>query len=380
MGEISLRQAHRLILKKIHSSAEAIALPPHMATGFVLAEDIFCSEDSPPHPKSKVDGFAVASDRESYKLAGEIQLSQEPPEAIKEGYSYMVRTGSYLPSNVLRVIRKENVKAEGDLIYVLKKERGKNYLRKGEECKKGRLIFNKGYFLSEKEAAFLQQVGVEKVRVFRKPRVIVVPLGSELVGQAVNPAGLLIKAFAERAGAEAKLKEPLEDEVDKISRSITDLASSNDIIITIGGTGVSNKDLTESAVLSAGAVKVFKRVRVQPGRTTGLYLLRGKPILALPGNVQAAVASFFAFFFEVSKAEGFSLRPPSISGKLVKDIKVKQGWARGIYVKVKSSEGEIKISPIREVTHSSKFLIEANGLLIAKKNIAKGSLARCYLI
>ncbi|MEM1994111.1 MAG: hypothetical protein QXW32_01335, partial [Nitrososphaerales archaeon] len=124
------------------------------AFNFVLAEDVASPIDVPAFNSSHLDGFAVRSmDTEGASLQnpiilnikGSIDLGELPPVTIQKGDSYQVRTGSYLPEGCDAVVGKEDVKVEGDKVYVTKPVKpGSEVVRKGSDVAKGMVVLRAG--------------------------------------------------------------------------------------------------------------------------------------------------------------------------------------------------------------------------------------------
>jgi molybdopterin molybdotransferase len=64
------------------------------------------------------------------------------------------------------------------------------------------------------------------------------------------------------------------------------------ITLTTGGTGRSERDLIARVMGEMGARVVFQGVRMSPGRTVALYDLGGRPVLALPGGLGGVEVGF----------------------------------------------------------------------------------------
>ncbi len=348
----------------------------------IIAEEVYCTEDLPPLPKSTVDGFVVSSRRENYEIKGEISLLSKPPTYIKDNEAYRVYTGSLLPFNSLYVIKKELASVNGRALFI-KSESAfeKNFLNTGEDCKRGELILTKGGILSSRVVSFLGAAGIKNVKVYKKPKVAILPIGTELVGRSgPDLTGFAIKGFARSMMTNAKLMDPVPDSINDIAKAVKTLSKNYDVLLTVGGTGVSSRDLTENAILFSGGNAVFKGVKLQPGRTSGFFILDKKPIITLPGNAQAAVAAFFAFFPTALQAMGFKAYLKKIRVILKQKLNVEEGWAKVFFIRLVNSNGSIMAEPINIKPHTLKFLLEANALFITNKPMSEGSMADIMLI
>ena len=146
---------------------------------------------------------------------------------------------------------------QGMLLPVTEAAFEKNFIDAGEDCKEGETVIKKGEVLSPRVASFLSMTGIKKVKVYQMPKVGILPVGTELLGRTgPDLTGFVIKRFAESMIASAELMAPVPDSVDKISEAILKLAKKYDVLLTIGGTGASNRDLTTDAVLALSLIHI----------------------------------------------------------------------------------------------------------------------------
>jgi len=348
----------------------------------IIAEEVYCKEDLPPLPKSTMDGFVVSSRRKNYEIKGEITLLSNPPTHIKDDEAYQVYTGSLLPYNSLYVIKKELATVNGRVLFV-KSESAfeKNFLDAGEDCKRGEPILKKGDVLSSRAASFIGLAGIKNVKVYKKPKVAILPIGTELIGKSgPDLTGFAIKGIARSMMVNAELIDPVPDSVDDISKTVKLLSKKHDVLLTVGGTGVSIRDLTENALLLSGGNAVFKGIKLQPGRTSGFFIFGKKPIINLPGNAQAAVAAFFALFPKALQAMGFMPYVKKIRAILKQKLDVEEDWAKVFFIRLENSNGCIIADPINIKPHTLKFLLDADALLITNKPLSEGSMVEIMLI
>jgi molybdopterin biosynthesis enzyme len=172
---------------------------------------------------------------------------------------------------------------------------------KGSDFAQGVEVFRRGHRLSAVDVAPLATLGVFHVRVYAAPRTMILSVGSELtdrpdrvrrsrvfIGHAYTVAELV-----RAAGGHPTVVRPLPDERRTIQRGLGSAARQAELILTIGGTSVSEIDLVGAALRSvAGSELVAHGVKVQPGRVCGCGHVRGVPIVLLPGLIQSTVNAF----------------------------------------------------------------------------------------
>jgi len=158
-----------------------------------------------------------------------------------------------------------------------------------------------GDVVTERSVAVLASVGCAHVSVVRRPHVVVVSTGDELVevgrplehGQIVDSNGLMLVALARAAGASA-WRTPHAHDDDAALRGVLDAAlRSADVIVTSGGVSMGAYDTVKALLGPTGEVE-FVKVAQHPGMPQGSGRLGARriPIVTLPGNPVSSFVSF----------------------------------------------------------------------------------------
>jgi molybdopterin molybdotransferase len=149
----------------------------------------------------------------------------------------------------------------------------------GGDCDPGIPLCSAGERLRSTDLAALEGAGCARVSV-REPRVRVLPLrGSAIIVAAAR----LLASDIERRGGAASLEEAGGD-LD------TALAAENaDAIVAIGGTGSGRNDASVRTLARAGRLAVHG-IALTPGETAALGIVGTRPVLLLPGRLDAALA------------------------------------------------------------------------------------------
>ena len=301
---ISPKEAIEKILQR-GKLAEVKAVDLDDALGYVLAEDVVSNVNVPPFNNSAMDGFAMHSadlrKTGPLKIIGEVQAGQEAKILVKEGAVISIMTGAALPEKTNAVIPVENVEASESEITVKKAvEKSANIRRAGEDIKKGSTIIKAGMVLKPINIGLAASVGVAELKVYGKPKVVIVVTGDELIkpGQDLKPGqiyesnsfflkGLLKKLEADVVYS-AKAKDTLEDTIDKLSMAL----SKADVVLTTGGISVGKYDFVAKALEKIGAKQIFDKVSQKPGKPLSLFTYDDKTVVSLPGNPVAVGICF----------------------------------------------------------------------------------------
>lgn len=159
--------------------------------GRILAKDVLATEDSPRRDTSHFDGFAVrsadtlgASEGSLVSLPlrrGATRPGLPPKMRLWPGEAMKVPTGGFLPSGADAVVPVEDASvAEGEIRISRPVLRGELVYRAGSDVKKGERILEAGRALMAQDLVLLASLRVRSVAAFRRPRVAIIPTGSEL--------------------------------------------------------------------------------------------------------------------------------------------------------------------------------------------------------
>jgi molybdopterin molybdotransferase len=146
-------------------------------------------------------------------------------------------------------------------------------------------------------------IGAETVPVRRRPTVLVLSTGSELVapgtplqlGQIYESNGPMLAAAVEDAGGVADLMRFVPDDVAHLHRVLDDrlAAGTVDLVLTSGGISAGAYEVVKEALAGRGVE--FVKVAMQPGGPQGVGRVGGVGVVALPGNPVSSQVSFEVF-------------------------------------------------------------------------------------
>jgi len=347
------------------------------ALGRVLARDIVAPEDLPGFERSSMDGYAVrASDTfgaseglPAYlELAGEVPMGAPAEIAVDPGQAVRISTGGVLPEGADAVVMVENTELSGATVEVVKGAApGDNTVRPDEDVARGSLLSGKGQVLGPAQIGALAGLGIQNVRVFKRPLVAILATGDELVptekrpgpGQVrdVNTAALC--AAVDWAGCGARAYGIVEDDFDTLLATSRAALRECDALIISGGSSAGVRDLTVDVLRELGEPGVLAHgIYLKPGKPTLIAVCNGKPVLGFPGNPASALAVFREVMVPVLKRlGGEEPGPTSIVPRVVEAV---------IERSVSSATGRLELVPVS--------LRLENGALMATPVLGKSSL------
>jgi len=303
------------LAKKIAFKSEKVEICE--ALGRTASTDIFSPCDIPPFDRSMMDGYAVVASDTFY--AGEnnpstliikayIQAGEFPSHSqyIEKGYCTGIATGAPVPKGANAVVKVENAREYEDKVKIYKPVApAENIMPAGSDIKQGEKIVRDGTTLTARETGVLAACGIKDVLVRKKPLVVIISTGNELVapGKELEP-GKIYDVNAQTLSD--SVKEiccgcvPLflgiaPDSREEISAKLKEsLATGADVIIISGGTSAGVGDVLPAAIEGLGEILVHG-VDIKPGKPFVLGMLQGKPVFGLPGNPTSALITFNLF-------------------------------------------------------------------------------------
>jgi molybdopterin molybdotransferase len=238
--------------------------------------------------------------RREFRVTIDIPAGRYVSETVAPGDAARIMTGAPVPPGTDTVVQVEHTRAEGDSMTVeTVPEMGANVRRAGEDVTVGDVLFERGAHLGAAEIGLLAAVGVQRVRVARRPRVAILATGSELVaagrplepGQIRNSNSFTAYGQVLAAGADPLLLGIARDDLDETRRLLA-AALENDVVITSGGVSVGDYDFVKQVQDELGVERRFWGVATKPGKPLAFGTRGDTLVFGVPGNPVAAMVSF----------------------------------------------------------------------------------------
>ncbi|CAA9444994.1 MAG: Molybdopterin molybdenumtransferase [uncultured Rubrobacteraceae bacterium] len=305
---IDHHEAVRLVLENTPCLPVA-RVPLVDAQGLALAEDVRARFDSPPFDNSAVDGYAVRSaDAEAgrfFKVVDEAPAGLPAQKKVGEGEAIKIFTGGVIPEGADAVVMVENTSGWGEEFELRKAAGPGNNLRgAGEDVREGNLMLRAGTEIGAPEIALAATQGYGELPVYRRPRVVVLSTGTELVepgarelspGEIFDSNSFALLAQSRETGAEARRVAAASDDADVLRDAMEEALESADVVVTSGGVSVGEKDLVKSTLLNLGVEQVFWGIKLKPGKPVFFGTRDDARFFGLPGNPVSAMVCFELF-------------------------------------------------------------------------------------
>jgi molybdenum cofactor synthesis domain-containing protein len=301
-------EAVRLVLENTPPLPVA-RVPLVEARGLALAEDVAARFDSPPFDNSAVDGYAVrsvdAQAGRSFKVVDEAPAGRPARKEVGAGEAIKIFTGGVIPEGADAVVMVENTSGWGEE-FELKKAAspGDNMRAAGGDVRQGEVILRAGAELGAPEIALAATQGYGELPVYRRPRVVVISTGSELVepgtrelspGEIFDSNSFALLAQALDTGTDVRRVSAVSDESEVLHRVMEQALTDGDVVVTSGGVSVGEKDLVKSTILGLGVEQVFWGIKLKPGKPVFFGTREDACFFGLPGNPVSAMVCFELF-------------------------------------------------------------------------------------
>lgn len=279
------------------------------SAGRYVSQDVRARFDAPPFDNSAMDGYAVrAADVASatpetpvrLPIVGESRAGGPLPEPLRPGTACRIFTGAPMPAGADAVVIQEDTDRDGDDVRIREASAEGQHLRaQGSDVSSGALLLRRGDPMWPGEIGLLASQNIDRVPVFRRPKVAILSTGDELrpLGEELEP-GMIINSnmyvLTEMIRALGAIPVPLPTAPDALPEIETSLrtALEADVVITTGGVSVGEYDFVNEAFANVGIELGFWKVRMKPGKPVSFATYRGKPVVGVPGNPISAMVAF----------------------------------------------------------------------------------------
>ncbi|MBI1794903.1 MAG: molybdopterin biosynthesis protein [Chloroflexi bacterium] len=379
------------------------------ALGRVLAGPVWAKISSPHYHASAMDGFAVRAEDTSgaqpttplqLAVIGSLSSTVNRPSSAR-----YVDTGDPLPEWADAVIPIENVEsldADGNISSAI---RAPSSIRiraavapwshvrpMGEDIVATQLVLPAGHVLRPVDLGAIAAAGHQQIGVARKPRVAILPTGSELVpigsklqaGDILEYNSLVLAAQIKAMGGEATRYPIVKDDFDLICQRVMEAAQDHDLILLNAGSSAGAEDFSAKVVEKLGTLLVHG-VAVRPGHPVILGMVKREsgvesresdnlelgtwnltPIIGVPGYPVSAALTI-DIFVEPILAKWLGRRPkelPVETAQLTRKINSPAGDEDYVRVVAGKVGDKLLAAPLSRGAGVITSLVQADGLVV----------------
>jgi molybdopterin molybdotransferase len=248
-------------------------------------------------------------------------------------------------------------------------ERGQNVILRGADMRAGEVVLAAGRTLHAAHIGLLASLGIERVRVYRRPLVGIVSSGDEIVPVSQRPrAGEVrdsnryaIAATLQAMGLRTKHYPTVGDAPGELADALRLMAGECDAVVASGGSSVGAHDQLPEAVAQFEPGVVVHGLRIKPGKPALFGADGSTPIVGLPGNPASASMVLEAvaapIFFKLT---GASYRQPVERLPLAAPLRGRAGWTWYVPVAIE----EARARPLELRSFSVRLAAQADGYVV----------------
>ena len=282
-------------------ATETIPVPE--AVGRVLAKPIPAKISSPHFNAAAMDGLAV-------KAEISFGASETAPKTLTvDRDAFYVNTGHVMPPGTDAVIMIEHVHVlDGTRIEIDKPVFPWQNVRKvGEDIVATEQLFPQNHRITSYCVGALLTGGVFEVPVKKKPKILIIPTGSELIdwrsfcgdnfkpGQVLETNSFVLGSLIENCGGAYTRCNTLMDDSARIKQEVQAAVKKDyQIILILGGSSAGSEDFAKRVILDLGQVFVHG-VTIMPGKPVVIGRVQETPVFGVPGYPVSAIIAFEQF-------------------------------------------------------------------------------------
>ena len=398
-----------LKLKKNKIKIKSELISAENSLNRISALDINSPNNYPAANNTAFDGFAINSKETNkinnkntikFRIIKTLAAGDNPK--IKKIYKFStieVTTGAIIRKPFDTVIPIEQIKffpnsTKPKYIIINKKIKKNNFIRfLGSDFKKGESIIKKGEIVNSQHILAFKTLGVRKILVKKKPRIIFYSTGNEISNKTKvpywkvrNSNNYYLKSFLKNLPFNFIEKKILRDNDSiKFKNEIkVNLKSNTDIIITSGAVSAGKFDFIPKIIENFKLKYFFKGVYIRPGKPIIFAKFKkNKVFFGLPGNPISSAACFRFFVLPFLYLSTGIVENKPIKSKIKNQLIKKKNFTR--FIKGKLSFSKKGIAEFEVYKGQESFRIKpftnsnAWGLFPSGKDkFKKGDFIECY--
>jgi molybdopterin molybdotransferase/putative molybdopterin biosynthesis protein len=273
------------------------------AVGRVLAEPAFARISCPNFHAAAMDGIAV-------KAEDTFGVNEAHPKQLAVGKdTFFINTGQIMPEGTNAVIMIEHVQVlDENTLKIESAAYPWQHVRKmGEDIVATELLFPQNHLVTPTCLGALLSGGVFSVRVKERPRVLIIPTGSELKdwtkvsiddigpGDVLETNSWVLGRLVEENGGEWIRHSTVPDEHERVRASVEQAVKGDaHIVLVLAGSSAGSEDHTANVIQDLGEVMVHG-VTIMPGKPVVLGAVMDKPVIGVPGYPVSSIVTFDEF-------------------------------------------------------------------------------------
>ncbi|NLY72653.1 MAG: molybdopterin biosynthesis protein [Tissierellia bacterium] len=367
----SLEEARNLLdraLEGFYKEKKTEIIDVRSALGRVSAAPVFARLSSPYFHSCAMDGIMVESKTT-------LDARKHRPLLLKEGDYLDCDTGDPLLSPYDSVIMAEDLVVADEGFLILEPTHPWEHVRPmGEDIIEKDLLFTVEHIFSPVDLSVLLASGIEKIEVYKKPEIVFIPTGDEIVdghpqkGQIIESNTAMLEALAQLNGGISRRLSISRDDKEILLKAVKNNLDA-DIIVMIAGSSAGRDDLTSSICEKLGQLLVHG-IDIKPGKPAVLGVVGGKPFIGLPGYPVSTHIVYEELVVPILRKRAHLPKEikPVIKGTLTRRVVSSLSNQEYVRVRLGRVDGSYKVTPMDRGAGASLSLARSDGYLIVPRN------------
>lgn len=348
--------------------------------GRISAEPVFARISAPFYHSSAMDGYAV-------RFTDTFGASETAPKRLLiETDAIYVDTGDPMPDDFNAVIMVEDVNViqaqrigqsdestVEECIEIIKPATPWQHVRIiGEDIVNTELILPENHKIRPVDIGAIISGGHVEISVRKKPKVVIIPTGSELVepgtslkkGDIIEYNSLILSSLVSEWGGEPIRINSVSDNLEDIKKTIIEGCDKGDIVIVNAGSSAGSADYTALALSELGEV-ILHGINIKPGRPVILGWVKGRPVLGIPGYPVSAYITFSLFVKDlVYRLQGLDTpKTVTVKARLSRQVASSLGQEEFLRIKLGRVGEKLIATPVSRGAGVLMSLLRADGFV-----------------
>ena len=371
----TLQEARDIVFRRFGTTGampgEVLAVPN--AVGRVLAGPVTARLSSPNFHAAAMDGIAVNAE-DTYGAS-----ETRPKELIIGETAYYLNTGHVMPegTNAVIMIEKVNSLDNSRVQIDAPSFPWQNVRRMGEDIVATELLFPQNHIITPYCVGALLSAGIFEVPVRKKPSLLIIPTGSELIdwrhldtaelkpGQVLESNSYVLGTLTVSCGGNFVKHDKVQDNLEAIKNATASgLDAGHDMVLIIGGSSAGSEDYARHVISDLGRIHVHG-VTMMPGKPVIIGEVNAKPVFGIPGYPVSAIIAFEQIVRPLIRK---LLGVPDVETQTAlveptRKIASKLGVEEFLRVKLGEVNGRIVATPLPRGAGSITSITEADGVI-----------------
>lgn len=363
-----MERIKRYARKQVHERVKVLE-----AQGRISAEAVFAKLSSPNFNAAAMDGIAV-------RAVFTFGASETTPLRLKKDKDFIyINTGNPIREPYDAVIMIEDVVSiDSETIEIIKPAAPWENVRPiGEDIVAGEMIVPANHKIRPVDIAAMLSGGITEIEVIKKPRVAIIPTGSEIVepeegykeDKVIESNSRMFEGMVRENGGEPVRFKPVPDDYELLKSRIAEAIKENDIVLVNAGSSAGSEDYTVNIIRELGEVLIHG-IATKPGKPAILGIIDEKPVIGIPGYPVSAYLVFELFAKPLIRSYLKQLERNADTVEAILSRRLVSSLKHTEYVRLKLGMVDDKLiaTPLNRGAGVTMSLVRADGILVIPQN------------